>query len=395
MIEILSENETSSDEDTENPRGYQLRAFKGGPSSSRTSLTIPARTLPNYYSNANVSSLSSELMNETLNYFVNCRQRLDQMTKTYDDTDAYILLLQEKECDLELAARIGQDLLRQNKQLRESIQGLEEQLSKRHEDIQQLRHELALKNSLLDTFIEEEENLTKQNLMQQEKIFQLQEKLNETDRRLSDLSAKNATLQKSTVDSDEAKKKLYGELKTCKRNFGELLRVFIEEENLMQQEKISQLQEKLNETDRRLCDISAQNATLQKSIIDSDEARNKLYGELKNSQSSDNEEFSSFLSVSTTTFVTSPEPNYSMDSACISHRSESTTPSSDNNDLRETDSEHSVCPSDTRLCGKVEKGWLRFSSYILTSIFILCLSVTITSTANLNLAQKLQLKLDK
>ena len=44
----------------------------------------------------------------TLDYFVSCGDRLSQMTKTYHDIDAVTRLLQEKEKDLELAAKIGQ-----------------------------------------------------------------------------------------------------------------------------------------------------------------------------------------------------------------------------------------------------------------------------------------------
>ena len=38
------------------------------------------------------------------------------MTKTYNDIDAVTRLLEEKEKDLELAAKIGQQLLERNKQ---------------------------------------------------------------------------------------------------------------------------------------------------------------------------------------------------------------------------------------------------------------------------------------
>lgn len=40
------------------------------------------------------------------------------MTKAYNDIDAVTQLLEEKEKDLELAAKIGQQLLERNKQVR-------------------------------------------------------------------------------------------------------------------------------------------------------------------------------------------------------------------------------------------------------------------------------------
>lgn len=134
--------------------GYQLKAFCENISDLASK---PWSQVPILQQNIHVSSLSTELVSETLDYFLNCGQRLSQMTKTYHDSDAYILLLQEKEVDLELAARIGQDLLKQNKQLRENIKSLEDELTKRQDEVQQLRHELASKTTLLDTFIEEEE----------------------------------------------------------------------------------------------------------------------------------------------------------------------------------------------------------------------------------------------
>ena len=47
------------------------------------------------------------------------------MTKTYHDVEAVTSLLQEKENDLELAAKIGQELLERNRRLEERVNGLE------------------------------------------------------------------------------------------------------------------------------------------------------------------------------------------------------------------------------------------------------------------------------
>ncbi|CAG5131237.1 unnamed protein product [Candidula unifasciata] len=58
-----------------------------------------------------------------------CGERLSQMTKTYNDIEAVTHLLEEKERDLELAARIGQTLLSKNKELSSLTENLEEQLS--------------------------------------------------------------------------------------------------------------------------------------------------------------------------------------------------------------------------------------------------------------------------
>jgi len=60
------------------------------------------------------AELTPELASATLDYFVSCGDRLSQMTKTYHDIDAVTRLLQEKEKDLELAAKIGQVRHRSN-----------------------------------------------------------------------------------------------------------------------------------------------------------------------------------------------------------------------------------------------------------------------------------------
>ena len=51
------------------------------------------------------------------------------MTKAYTDVDMVVELLQEKEHDLELAARIGQSLLEENQQQRRVNEALEEQIN--------------------------------------------------------------------------------------------------------------------------------------------------------------------------------------------------------------------------------------------------------------------------
>ncbi|OCT74247.1 trafficking kinesin-binding protein 1 isoform X2 [Xenopus laevis] len=81
-----------------------------------------------------------------------CAERVGQMTKTYSDIDAVTRLLEEKERDLELAARIGQSLLKKNKALTERNEYLEEQVEHIKEEVSQLRHELSMKDELLQFY---------------------------------------------------------------------------------------------------------------------------------------------------------------------------------------------------------------------------------------------------
>ncbi|XP_028827250.1 trafficking kinesin-binding protein 1 isoform X2 [Denticeps clupeoides] len=86
-----------------------------------------------------------------------CSERVGQVTKAYHDIEAVTHLLEEKERDLELAARIGQSLLKQNKDLTERNELLDEQLEIAKEEIAQLRHELSMRDDLLHLYVSTEE----------------------------------------------------------------------------------------------------------------------------------------------------------------------------------------------------------------------------------------------
>ncbi|XP_061233334.1 trafficking kinesin-binding protein 2 isoform X2 [Neopsephotus bourkii] len=69
--------------------------------------------------------------------------------KAYTDADMVKHLLAEKDRDLELAARIGQALLKRNHLLTEQNEALEEQLGQTLDRVNQLQHELSKKDDLL------------------------------------------------------------------------------------------------------------------------------------------------------------------------------------------------------------------------------------------------------
>ncbi|XP_060704903.1 trafficking kinesin-binding protein 1-like [Hemiscyllium ocellatum] len=93
--------------------------------------------------------LSPEQIEETLKYFLLCAERVGQVTKTYRDIEAVTHLLEEKERDLELAARIGQSLLKQNRILTENNENLEQQIQQLIEEVTQLKHEVSMRDDLL------------------------------------------------------------------------------------------------------------------------------------------------------------------------------------------------------------------------------------------------------
>lgn len=96
-----------------------------------------------------VSSLSPVLAEETFRYMILGSDRVEQMTKTYNDIDMVTHLLAERDRDLELAARIGQALLKRNHSLAEQNESLEEQLAYALDQVNQLQHELSKKDDLL------------------------------------------------------------------------------------------------------------------------------------------------------------------------------------------------------------------------------------------------------
>lgn len=70
-----------------------------------------------------------------LYFIVLCGERISQMTKVYDDIEAVTHLLEEKERDLELAARIGQSLLEQNREIAAKCEKIESELEHYQEQV--------------------------------------------------------------------------------------------------------------------------------------------------------------------------------------------------------------------------------------------------------------------
>ncbi|EMP28686.1 Trafficking kinesin-binding protein 1 [Chelonia mydas] len=77
---------------------------------------------------------------------------LERQTVPSGSRDRPNLQMQQKERDLELAARIGQSLLKKNKSLTERNEFLEEQVEHIREEVSQLRHELSMKDELLQFY---------------------------------------------------------------------------------------------------------------------------------------------------------------------------------------------------------------------------------------------------
>ncbi|VDP44692.1 unnamed protein product [Schistosoma curassoni] len=82
------------------------------------------------------------------------------MAQTYEDLDAITQLLEEKQTDLELAAKIGKNLLAKNHDLQSRLLETEKNLNARDEVISQLNHNLSVKDNLLRIFLRDSDQIT-------------------------------------------------------------------------------------------------------------------------------------------------------------------------------------------------------------------------------------------
>ncbi|KAG8521011.1 Trafficking kinesin-binding protein 2 [Galemys pyrenaicus] len=165
-------------------------------------------------------TLSPVLAEETFRYM--STDRVEQMTKTYNDIDMVTHLLAERDRDLELAARIGQALLKRNHVLTEQNEALEEQLGQAFDQVNQLQHELSKKDELLRIVsIASEESETdsscstplrfnesfslSQGLLQ---LDMLQEKLKELEEENMALRSKACHIKTETITYEEKEQQL-------------------------------------------------------------------------------------------------------------------------------------------------------------------------------------------
>eukprot|EP00069_Balaena_mysticetus_P004760 bmy_17605T0 len=167
-------------------------------------------------------ALSPVLAEETFRYMILGTDRVEQMTKTYNDIDMVTHLLAERDRDLELAARIGQALLKRNHALSEHNEALEEQLGQAFDQVNQLQHELSKKDELLRIVsIASEESETdsscstplrfndsfslSQGLLQ---LDMLQEKLKELEEENMVLRSKACHIKTETITYEEKEQQL-------------------------------------------------------------------------------------------------------------------------------------------------------------------------------------------
>ncbi|KAM6042620.1 LOW QUALITY PROTEIN: huntingtin-associated protein 1 [Theristicus caerulescens] len=233
-----------------------------------------------------------------------CAERVVRITKTYHDIDAVTNLLDEKERDLELAARIGQSLLKQNRSLTERNELLEEQLELAKEEIAQLRHEVSMRDDLLHfytTTTEESEPTSapstplrrQESSLSLQQYFQydtLQQKLKCLEEENQKLRMEATNIATETCQYEDQEQQL---MIDCVEQFSEASRQVVylsdelarkAEDTARQQEEISQLLAQVVDLQQKCRTYGSEVEELQQHLAVAKEVQQQLRTELRDLQ---------------------------------------------------------------------------------------------------------------
>ncbi|XP_043091767.1 trafficking kinesin-binding protein 2-like [Puntigrus tetrazona] len=241
------------------------------------------------------------LAEETFRYMILSADRVEQMTKTYNDIDVVTHLLAERDRDLELAARIGQSLLQRNHVLQERNESLEEQLAQAIDQVHQLQHELAKKDELLRMVASaSEESETDSSCstplrhpapagaaLALSQLEALQSKLQELEEENLSLRSEACHLKKETVTYEEKEQQLVNDcVKELRESNSQMVSLTDElsqksEELIRHQEEIAQLLSQIVELQQRVKELALEKEELRIHLQASKEAQRQLTAELK------------------------------------------------------------------------------------------------------------------
>uniref|UniRef100_A0A8C8SYG4 Trafficking kinesin protein 2 n=1 Tax=Pelusios castaneus TaxID=367368 RepID=A0A8C8SYG4_9SAUR len=245
-------------------------------------------------------NVSPVLAEETFRYMILGTDRLEQMTKTYNDIDMVTHLLAERDRDLELAARIGQALLKRNHALTERNEALEEQLGQVFDQVNQLQHELSKKDDLLRIVsIASEESETDSSCSTPlrfndsfnlahglSQVDVLQDKLRELEEENLALRSKACHLKTETITYEVKEQELVSDcVKELRETHAHIARMTEElagknEELIHYQEEISTLLSQIVDLQHKLKEHVIEKEELKLHLQASKEAQRQLTGEL-------------------------------------------------------------------------------------------------------------------
>ncbi|TKS66260.1 Trafficking kinesin-binding protein 2 [Collichthys lucidus] len=246
---------------------------------------------PSSYSHPGSQSLSKVLSAD----------RVEQMTKTYNDMEVVTQLLAERDRDLELAARIGQSLLHRNHLLQERNEALEEQLAQALDQVHQLQHELSKKDELLRMVAsaseESETDSSVSTPLRQplppgttaaalSQLEYLQSKLQELEEENLSLRSEACQLKSDTITYEEKEQQLVSDcVKELRESNSQMVSLTDElsqknEELLRHQEEIAQLLSQIVELQHRVKELALEKEELRIHLQASKDAQRQLTAEL-------------------------------------------------------------------------------------------------------------------
>uniref|UniRef100_A0AAR2K8G5 Trafficking protein, kinesin binding 2 n=1 Tax=Pygocentrus nattereri TaxID=42514 RepID=A0AAR2K8G5_PYGNA len=227
--------------------------------------------------------------------------RVEQMTKTYNDIEVVTHLLAERDRDLELAARIGQSLLQRNHVLQERNENVEEQLAQALDQVHQLQHELCKKDELLRMVASaSEESETDSSCstplhppppagsaLTLSHLEAMQSKLQELEEENLVLRQEASHLKKETITYEEKEQQLVSDcVKELRESNSQMVTLTEElsqknEDLLRHQEEIAQLLSQIVELQHRVKELALEKEELRIHLQASKEAQRQLTAELK------------------------------------------------------------------------------------------------------------------
>ncbi|NWY48475.1 TRAK2 protein, partial [Sylvia atricapilla] len=220
--------------------------------------------------------------------------------KDYGEADMIKRLLAEKDRDLELAARIGQALLKRNHLLMEQNEALEEQLGQTLDRVNQLQHELSKKDDLLRIVsIASEESETDSSCSTPLRFNEsftvshdplqldvLQDKLRELEEENLALRSKACHLKSETITYEEKEQQLVNDcVKELRQTNAQISRITEElseksEEVIRYQEEISSLLSQIVDLQHKLKENVIEKEELKLHLQASKDAQRQLTAEL-------------------------------------------------------------------------------------------------------------------
>ncbi|XP_072929069.1 trafficking kinesin-binding protein 1 isoform X1 [Hemitrygon akajei] len=207
----------------------------------------------------------------------------------------------QKERDLELAARIGQSLLKKNKSLTEKNEHLEEQMEHAREEVSQLRHELSMKDELLQFYTnaaeESESGSTSSTPLRRNEstpsvqnffhLDSLQKKLKDLEEENVVLRTETCHLQTETISYEEKEQQLVNDcVKELRDTNIQLVNLAEElakktEDAARQQEEITHLLSQIVDLQRKTKAYGVENEELTQHLNAAKDAQRQLTAELR------------------------------------------------------------------------------------------------------------------